>query len=216
MIQAKQIFKTYGNLEVLKGVDIEIERGSLVSIVGRSGSGKSTLLHILGTLDLPSSGQVILDGQDTAQLSAKQLASFRNQHIGFIFQFHHLLQEFSALENAMFPLLIAGQSQKEAAAKAKELLQYLGLGDRLEHKPSELSGGEQQRVAIARAMVNKPAILLADEPTGNLDQQTATDIHQLFLKLKADFGQTCVVVTHHTEMAALSDINYTMKDGCLL
>lgn len=216
MIKAEKITKKYGNLQVLDQVDMEVSKASVVSIVGRSGAGKSTLLHILGTLDLPDSGQLIIDGKEVTTMSEKNLAKFRNEHMGFVFQFHHLLDEFSALENVMMPALIKGDARKEAEARAIELLTYLGLEDRKEHKPAALSGGEQQRVAVARALVNKPSIIFADEPTGNLDLINATDMHNLFIRLKNDFQQTFVIVTHNAELAQMSDELYKMEDGKLI
>lgn len=216
MIKAEKITKKYGNLQVLDQIDMEVSKASVVSIVGRSGAGKSTLLHILGTLDLPDTGSLFIDGMEVTKMSEKKLAQFRNEHMGFVFQFHHLLDEFSALENVMMPALIKGDSRKEAEARASELLTYLGLEDRKEHKPAALSGGEQQRVAVARALVNKPSIIFADEPTGNLDLINATDMHNLFIRLKNDFQQTFVIVTHNTELAQMSDELYKMEDGKLI
>ncbi len=216
MIKAEKITKKYGDLLVLDQVDMEVSKASVVSIVGRSGAGKSTLLHILGTLDLPDSGKLIIDGMELTKLPEKKLAKFRNEHMGFIFQFHHLLDEFTAEENVRMPALIKGDSKKEAAVRAAELLDYLGLSDRIHHKPAELSGGEQQRVAVARALINKPSIIFADEPTGNLDLQNATEMHQLFIKLKNDFSQTFVIVTHNAELAQLSDERYKMAEGKLI
>lgn len=216
MIEAKGIIKTYGNLEVLRGVNLNIGKGEIVSIVGKSGAGKSTLLHILGTLDRPDKGELIINGQNTTQLSSKALARFRNQHIGFVFQFHHLLPEFTALENVCIPAFIKKTNEKEARKRATELLEYLGLGDRLEHKPAQLSGGEQQRVAVARALVNKPAVVLADEPSGNLDTQTSAELHNLFFTLRKDFAQTFVIVTHNMELAAMSDRQLVMQDGLII
>lgn len=216
MIKAEKITKKYGDLLVLDQVDMEVSKASVVSIVGRSGAGKSTLLHILGTLDLPDSGKLIIDGMELTKLPEKKLAKFRNEHMGFIFQFHHLLDEFTAEENVCMPALIKGDSKKEASVRAAELLDYLGLSDRIHHKPAELSGGEQQRVAVARALINKPSIIFADEPTGNLDLQNATDMHQLFIKLKNDFSQTFVIVTHNAELAQLSDERYKMAEGKLI
>ncbi|HMS99944.1 MAG TPA: ABC transporter ATP-binding protein [Saprospiraceae bacterium] len=216
MIKAEKITKKYGNLQVLDQIDMEVSKASVVSIVGRSGAGKSTLLHILGTLDLPDTGSLFIDGMEVTKMSEKKLAQFRNEHMGFVFQFHHLLDEFSALENVMMPALIKGDSRKEAEARASELLTYLGLEDRKEHKPAALSGGEQQRVAVARALVNKPSIIFADEPTGNLDLINATDMHNLFIRLKNDFQQTFVIVTHNAELAQMSDELYKMEDGKLI
>ena len=213
MIKATNIQKRYGELEVLKGVSLEIGEGEIVSIVGASGAGKSTLLHIIGTLDKPDSGTLSIKGIETGKLSDKKLSQFRNMAIGFVFQFHHLLPEFTALENVCIPAFIAGKSQVEAEAKAAELLGFLGLSDRINHKPSELSGGEQQRVAVARALVNQPAVVLADEPSGNLDSQSAKDLHQMFFDLRDKFNQTFVIVTHNTELADMADRKLVMKDG---
>ncbi len=215
MIQANDIYKSYGQLQVLKGVDIEIGQGEVVSIVGRSGAGKSTLLHILGTLDKPDKGELTINGVKTAQLSGKKLASFRNKHIGFIFQFHHLLPEFSALENVCIPAYIQQTSTAEAEKRAKELLDYLGLNDRMSHRPSQLSGGEQQRVAVARALMNQPAVVFADEPSGNLDSSTSKELHDLIFKLRDDFQQSFVIVTHNAELANLSDRILEMEDGLI-
>lgn len=216
MISARDIRKSYGPLEVLKGVSLEVQRGEIVSIIGKSGAGKTTLLQILGTLDLADSGSLVIDGVETGALKSKDLAAFRNDKIGFVFQFHHLLNEFSALENACFPALIKGVSKDKAETKAKELLDYLGLADRLSHKPQELSGGEQQRVAVARALINDPSVVYADEPTGNLDTETSTDLHNLILKLRTDFDQTFVIVTHNDELSALSDRIVRMEDGRII
>lgn len=213
MIKATNIQKRYGELEVLKGVSLEIGEGEIVSIVGASGAGKSTLLHIVGTLDNPDSGTLSIKGIETGKLSDKKLSQFRNLAIGFVFQFHHLLPEFTALENVCIPAFIAGKSQAEAEAKAAELLGFLGLSERINHKPSELSGGEQQRVAVARALVNQPAVVLADEPSGNLDSQSAKDLHQMFFDLRDKFNQTFVIVTHNTELADMADRKLVMKDG---
>lgn len=215
MLTAKGIVKSYDTLEVLKGIDIQIEKASMTSIVGKSGTGKSTLLHILGTLDTPDAGNVTINGEDVFKLSPRKLSKFRNETIGFIFQFHHLIPEFTALENVTIPALIARKSKSESERKAKELLDYLGLSERLEHKPSQLSGGEQQRVAVARALINSPAIIFADEPTGNLDTQTSQELHHLLSQLKDDFQQTFVIVTHNKELADLSDDCYEMIDGQL-
>jgi lipoprotein-releasing system ATP-binding protein len=216
MISVKNIKKSYGSLEVLKGVDLEIAKGEVVSIVGKSGAGKSTLLHIIGTLDGADSGTVIINGEDVGQLKSKALAKFRNDHIGFVFQFHHLLPEFTALENVCIPAFIKKTSEKEAKRRAAELLEYLGLADRMTHKPTELSGGEQQRVAVARALMNQPAVILADEPSGNLDTTTSKELHELFFQLRKDFDQTFVIVTHNTELAAMSDRTLEMKDGLII
>ena len=216
MILAKNISKNYGTLNVLRGVDLHIERGEIVAIVGKSGAGKSTLLHILGTLDQADGGQVSINGTDVSRLSNKKLADFRNQNLGFVFQFHHLLPEFTALENAAMPALIGGKSESVARKRATELLDYLGLSSRLTHKPTELSGGEQQRVAVARALMNAPAVVFADEPTGNLDTASSKDLHDLLFKLREDFKQTFVIVTHNEELAQMSDRCLTMEDGVLL
>ncbi|MEM1218868.1 MAG: ABC transporter ATP-binding protein [Bacteroidota bacterium] len=215
MIQARKIHKLYGDLHVLKGVDVEIGRGEVVSIVGKSGAGKSTLLHILGTLDRADEGQLIINDLDIAQLNTKKLAAFRNENIGFVFQFHHLLPEFTALENVCIPAYISGKSESEAQKRGKELLDYLGLSDRLTHKPTQLSGGEQQRVAMARSLMNQPAIVFADEPSGNLDSVSSQELHQLLFRLRDDFQQTFVIVTHNKDLAAMSDRTLTMSDGKL-
>jgi lipoprotein-releasing system ATP-binding protein len=216
MLQAKQIEKFYGKLQVLKGVDLNISKGEIVSIVGSSGAGKSTLLHILGTLDTPNNGQVFLKGERIDMLKGNALAKFRNKNIGFIFQFHHLLPEFTALENVCIPGWIAGKKKKELTQKATELLKTLGLGDRLENKPHQLSGGEQQRVAVARALINDPAIVMADEPTGNLDSANGRELHKLFIELRNKFQQTFLIVTHNEELAAMSDRVVHMKDGLIV
>lgn len=213
MIKAENIQKRYGELEVLKRVSLEISEGEIVSIVGASGAGKSTLLHIIGTLDKADSGMLSMKGIETGKLKDKKLSDFRNRAIGFVFQFHHLLPEFTALENVCIPAFIAGKSQAEAEAKAAELLDFLGLKDRVNHKPSELSGGEQQRVAVARALVNQPAVVLADEPSGNLDSQSAKELHQMFFDLRDKFNQTFVIVTHNSELADMADRKLVMKDG---
>jgi lipoprotein-releasing system ATP-binding protein len=215
MIDIQAIRKRFGSLEVLKGIDLHINRSEVVSIVGPSGAGKTTLLQIIGTLDKADSGRVIIDGIDTSQLSSKKLSDFRNRHIGFVFQFHQLLPEFTALENIMIPAYIAGTSQKAAKARAEELLRFLGLTDRAHHKPNELSGGEKQRVAVARALVNNPAVILADEPSGSLDTQNKQELHQLFFDLRNQFGQTFVIVTHDEELATLTDRTIHMRDGLL-
>lgn len=216
MIQATQLHKSYGRLHVLKGVDLSVSGGEIISIVGKSGAGKSTLLHILGTLDKPERGELIIAGQNVFQLSPAKLAAFRNQHIGFVFQFHHLLPEFTALENVAIPALIHQQSDKQARSRAAELLAYLGLADRLDHKPNQLSGGEQQRVAVARALVNKPAVIFADEPSGNLDTASSADLHRLFFDLRKDFQQTFIIVTHNQDLANMSDRKLEMVDGLLV
>jgi len=213
MIKAENIRKKYGDLEVLKGVSLEVSAGEVVSIVGASGAGKSTLLHIIGTLDKADSGDVTINNIETGKLKDKKLSDFRNRAIGFVFQFHHLLPEFTALENVCIPAFIAGKSEAEAKTKALELLGFLGLAERAEHKPSELSGGEQQRVAVARALVNQPAVVLADEPSGNLDSQSAKELHQLFFDLRDKFNQTFVIVTHNEELADMADRKLEMKDG---
>ncbi|MBP1675624.1 MAG: transporter related protein [Bacteroidetes bacterium] len=213
MIKAVNIHKSFGSLEVLKGVDLEIRKGEIVSIVGPSGAGKTTLLQILGTLDKADEGEVIIDGQDFSRFNEKKLAAFRNQHIGFIFQFHQLLPEFTALENVMIPALIAGTDSRKAKARALELLDYLGLSERITHKPSELSGGEKQRVAVARALVNQPSVILADEPSGSLDSKNKEELHRLLFDLRDKFGLTLVIVTHDKELALLSDRVIEMKDG---
>jgi lipoprotein-releasing system ATP-binding protein len=216
MLSAKDIHKRYGPVEVLKGVDIRIEGGEIVSIVGPSGSGKSTLLHILGTLDRPDRGEVFLGEEAISGLQGNKLASFRNKHIGFVFQFHHLLPEFSALENVCIPGWLTSRNKNEVKKGAEELLKILGLSDRLENKPNQLSGGEQQRVAVARALINKPDIVFADEPTGNLDTVNAKELHELFFELRREFNQTFLIVTHNEELAQLSDKTLTMKDGKII
>ncbi len=216
MIYCDQIDKKYQNLQILKGVSLRIEKGSLVSIVGSSGAGKSTLLHILGTLDKPDKGRVVLDGVDVFSLNESGLAKFRNEHIGFIFQFHHLLPELTALENAILPGLIAKKSESKVMEKGKSLLDFLGLGSRLDHKPSQLSGGEQQRVALARALINQPKILFADEPTGNLDHDNAQEILSMLLELKKEFQMTMLIVTHDPAIANRTELIYTMRDGMIV
>lgn len=216
MLKATGIYKQYGAVEVLRGLDLELNKGQLVTIVGPSGCGKSTLLHILGTLDRADQGVVELDGVDLASLNGTALANFRNQKIGFVFQFHHLLPEFTAIENVSIPAWIAGKKRSEVKKAASELLERLGLKDRLTHKPGELSGGEQQRVAVARALINQPSIVLADEPTGNLDGVHANELHALFHSLKKELGQTFLIVTHNDELAAQSDRILTMRDGKFL
>lgn len=213
MLTARNIYKKYGTLEVLKGVDVELKQGEIVSIVGSSGAGKSTLLHILGTLDKSDSGEVFLNGQNVTHLEGKSLASFRNKHIGFIFQFHHLLPEFTALENVCIPGWLANTKKATVKSRAEELLSMLGLKDRTGHKPNALSGGEQQRVAVARALINTPSVVFADEPTGNLDSANAKELHQLFFDLRKGFNQTFLIVTHNEELAQLSDRIVQMKDG---
>ena len=213
MLTAKNIYKNYGALQVLKGVDLTVAKGEIVSIVGSSGAGKSTLLHILGTLDNADSGEIYLDDNRVHSLKGKTLAKFRNKHIGFVFQFHHLLPEFNALENVCIPAWIAGKKKRDVAQKAAQLLGALHLGNRMENKPQQLSGGEQQRVAIARALINNPQIIFADEPTGNLDSKNAKELHELFIRLRDEFSQTFLIVTHNEELAALSDRIIHMKDG---
>lgn len=213
MIQAKGIYKSYGNLEVLKGIDLHIAKREIVSIVGASGAGKSTLLHIIGTLDKADRGQLIIDGAEVGKLNDTDLAAFRNQKIGFVFQFHHLLPEFTALENVCIPAYIGGMGKKEATERAEQLLDYLNLSDRKDHKPSQLSGGEQQRVAVARALINQPAVVLADEPSGNLDSKSAEELHKLFFRLRDEMNQTFVIVTHNPTLAQMSDRTITIKDG---
>jgi len=219
MIVSKNIHKYYGDVEVLKGVDLKIEKGEIVAIVGPSGAGKTTLLQIIGTLDKPlkeQDFQLSVNSISLKDLSDKELSSFRNNHIGFIFQFHQLLPEFTALENVCIPAFIAKKSKKEAEEKAKELLAFLGLSHRINHKPNELSGGEQQRVAVARALINNPSVILADEPSGNLDSESAKNLHELFFKLRDKFGQTFVLVTHNKELAKMADRTLTMKDGKII
>ena len=213
IIEAKGIEKSFGDLKVLKGIDFQVEKSEVVSIMGASGAGKSTLLQILGTLSTPDSGSLLIDGTDVLHLGSHDLSAFRNRRIGFVFQFHHLLPEFNALENVMIPAFIAGRSDKDAKAAATRLLQDMGLRERMDHKPSELSGGEQQRVAIARALVNDPAILFADEPSGNLDSKTKAEIHQLFFDLRQRYGQTVVIVTHDPGLAEMCDRSLFMRDG---
>ncbi len=219
MIVTKNIHKYYGDVEVLKGVDLEIKKGEIVAIVGPSGAGKTTLLQILGTLDKPLKEQdfeISINNKTLKNLSDKELSQFRNQHIGFIFQFHQLLPEFTALENVCIPAFIAKTSKKEAEKRAKELLEFLGLSHRINHKPNELSGGEQQRVAVARALINNPSVILADEPSGNLDSASAKNLHELFFKLRNEFGQTFILVTHNEELATMADRKLTMKDGKII
>ncbi len=215
MISAKNITKSYGNLQVLKGVDLEVGKGEIVSIVGKSGAGKSTLLHILGTLGRPDGGGLSINGKDVFGLSDRQLAAFRNKEIGFVFQFHHLLPEFTALENVCIPAYIAKTDPAAAQKKGLELLDYLGLADRAEHKPNQMSGGEQQRVAVARALINSPAVVFADEPTGNLDSGSSDELHKLIFQLRDDFGQSFIIVTHNEELARISDRRLEMVDGVL-
>jgi len=213
MIRGENITKSFGNLQVLKGIDILIPEGKIVSIVGASGAGKTTLLQILGTLSRPSSGKVYIDRKEVSSLGEKEISQFRNSNIGFVFQFHHLLPEFTALENVCIPAYINGVSRAKAEQKAEELLSFLGLADRLSHKPDELSGGEQQRVSVARALINEPMVIFADEPSGNLDSQNKQELHSLFFSLRDTFRQTFVIVTHDTHLADMSDIKYEMNDG---
>lgn len=215
MIDVKHIRKSFGSLEVLKDIDLTIQKGEIVSIVGPSGAGKTTLLQIIGTLDRPDTGSVIIDGIDTTTLSQKKLSDFRNRHIGFVFQFHQLLPEFTAIENIMIPAYIAGVNTKEAHRRAEELLQFMGLSDRAKHKPNELSGGEKQRVAVARALINNPDVILADEPSGSLDSKNKEELHQLFFDLRDKYGQTFVIVTHDEQLASITDRTIHMRDGIL-
>lgn len=216
MLQAKGIIKSYGSLPILKGVDLDVEQGEIITIVGASGAGKSTLLHIIGTLDRPDNGSIFIKGTDVNSLSSNKLSAFRNKEIGFIFQFHHLLPEFTAIENICIPAFIAGMNKKDAEYKALELLEMLALSDRANHKPNELSGGEQQRVAVARAMINSPALILADEPSGNLDSINAENLHQLFIHLRNQLNQTFIIVTHNEHLADLADRKVSMKDGQII
>jgi lipoprotein-releasing system ATP-binding protein len=215
MLQVKDLHKKYGDLEILKGIDMEVGQGELVSIVGASGAGKSTLLQIIGTLDSADRGQILVDGQDVTKFNDKGLSKFRNQTLGFVFQFHNLLPEFTALENIMMPGMIGGRPKKAVSERALYLLDLLGLSHRVDHKPSTLSGGEQQRVSVARALINEPALILADEPSGNLDSQNADQLHNLFLQLRKDFNQTFIVVTHNKDLANLSDRSFRIKDGLI-
>lgn len=215
MIDVKNIRKSFGTLRVLKGIDLHIDKGEVVSVVGPSGAGKTTLLQIIGTLDRPDSGTVIVDGVDVSCLSSKKVSTFRNQKLGFVFQFHQLLPEFTAFENVMIPALIAGLGRSDARRRAEELLDFMNLVDRAGHKPAELSGGEKQRVAVARALINNPSVILADEPSGSLDSQNKAELHQLFFDLRDQFGQTFVIVTHDESLAALTDRTVHMKDGLL-
>lgn len=216
MIDIKGITKSFGSLQVLKGIDLHINKGEVVSIVGPSGAGKTTLLQIIGTLDKPDSGSIMVDGIETSNLSKNKLSEFRNQHLGFVFQFHQLLPEFTSIENVMMPAYIAGVKPKEARAKAEELLHFMGLSDRATHKPNELSGGEKQRVAVARALINNPSVILADEPSGSLDTKNKADLHQLFFDLRDKFGQTFVIVTHDETLATLTDRTIHLKDGLII
>lgn len=215
IIEIKGIHKSYGSLEVLKGIDLDISKGEIVSIVGASGAGKTTLLHIIGTLERHDSGNVTIDNINVNNLNDKKLSEFRNRQIGFVFQFHHLLPEFTALENVCIPALIANTDKRKAEKTAKELLDFLGLSERLSHKPSQMSGGEQQRVAVARALMNNPSVVLADEPSGNLDSQSATELHKLFFKLREQFNQTFVIVTHNSQLAEMADKKILIKDGII-
>ena len=216
MIEIRNITKSFGSLQVLKGIDLHIDKGEVVSIVGPSGAGKTTLLQIIGTLDKPDTGSVCIDGIDTTRLSSKRLSDFRNTRLGFVFQFHQLLPEFTAIENIMIPAYIAGKSRKEARTRADELLSFMGLSDRASHKPNELSGGEKQRIAVARALMNNPAVILADEPSGSLDTHNKEGLHQLFFDLRAQFGQTFVIVTHDESLAAVTDRTIHLRDGIIL
>lgn len=216
MIQLKNITKSFGSLQVLRGIDLSVEEGQVVSIVGPSGAGKTTLLQIMGTLDKADGGQVIINGQDISALNQKKLSRFRNKHLGFVFQFHQLLPEFTALENIMIPAFIGGADKKEAEERARELLQFMGLADRATHKPNELSGGEKQRVAVARALVNHPDVIMADEPSGSLDSRNKEELHKLFFDLRDKYGQTFVIVTHDESLATLTDRTIHMKDGIII
>lgn len=216
MLKAHSIFKSYGQLKILKGVDLEVKKGEIVTIVGASGAGKSSLLNILGTLDRPDSGNVVIGSTDVNKLNNRDLSAFRNSQIGFVFQFHHLLVEFDAIENVCIPALIAGDTRAVAEKKAHKLLDRLGLSERVNHKPSQLSGGEQQRVAVARALINEPALVFADEPSGNLDSVNANELHHLFSDLRNEFNQTFVIVTHNEHLAELSDRKILMKDGLIV
>jgi len=216
MLKAHQIRKSYGKLEILKGVDFEVQKGEIVTIVGASGAGKSSLLHIMGTLDKPDAGEVFIGKTNVSKLSSKKISAFRNLHIGFIFQFHHLLPEFTSIENICMPAFIAQKGRKESEQKAMELLEMLGLSHRAGHKPNELSGGEQQRVAVARALINNPALIMADEPSGNLDSENATSLHRLFTDLRDKFNQTFIIVTHNEDLAEMSDRKVVMKDGQII
>ena len=216
MIKAENIHKSYGSLHVLKGIDLEIAEGEIVSIVGASGAGKSTLLHIIGTLDQADQGKVMIDGRQINRLPERELSDFRNKNIGFVFQFHHLLPEFTAIENVCIPAYIARKSKAEAEQKAMKLLSYLNLSDRISHKPAELSGGEQQRLAVARALINDPRVILADEPSGNLDSKSARELHELFFDLREKFKQTFIIVTHNLELADMADRKLTIVDGKII
>ena len=216
MIELENITRSFGSLQVLKGISLNIDRGEVVSITGPSGAGKTTLLQIMGSLDKPDGGKVLYDGQDITRMSEKEISAFRNKHIGFVFQFHQLLPEFTALENISIPMLIAGQGMRQANARAKELLQLLGLADRADHKPSELSGGEKQRIAVARALANQPDVILADEPSGSLDTKNKEELHKLFFSLRDQLGQTFVIVTHDESLAAMTDRTIRLLDGSIL
>lgn len=216
MISVRGIEKSYGDLKVLKGIDMDVNKGEVISIVGSSGAGKSTLLHILGTLDRPDKGEFLFNGETISKMSERSMSRFRNRNIGFVFQFHQLLPEFSAIENVIMPALIGGDPKTASEVRAKELLDYLGLKDRFEHKPSQLSGGEQQRVAVARALMNKPSLVLADEPSGNLDSANARELHRLFFDLRSAFQQTFIIVTHNEELADMADRKLVMRDGVIV
>lgn len=213
VVRVQDVYKSYGQVHILKGINLQVNRSEVISIVGASGAGKTTLLQIIGTLDKPDKGKVELDGTGVEMLTGSKLASFRNRHIGFIFQFHHLLPEFTAIENVSIPGMIAGTGAEQLNKRATELLDYLGLSSRIHHKPSQLSGGEQQRVAVARALINNPSVVLADEPSGNLDSTSAAELHKLFFRLRDEFGQTFIIVTHNEELAGMADRKLQMKDG---
>lgn len=216
ILEANQLYKSFGQLPILRGVDLSVEKGEIVSIVGASGAGKSTLLHIIGTLDRPDSGRIVINGTDVSELNEKKMSLFRNKHIGFVFQFHHLLPEFTALENVCIPAFIGNMGKQEAEARGLELLERLGVQHRAQHKPSAMSGGEQQRVSVARALMNNPSLILADEPSGNLDSENAASLHQLFFELRDSLSQTFVIVTHNEELAGISDRTIHMRDGEIL
>lgn len=216
ILKAENIHKSFGKLEVLKGVNLEVKKGEILTIIGKSGSGKSTLLHICGTLDRPDSGKLFIDKKDLYKISSSEISYFRNRHIGFVFQFHHLLNEFTALENIMIPAMIAKSNLKESKLRAIELMEILQIEERMDHKPNQLSGGEQQRVAIARALINRPDMILADEPTGNLDSQTSSELHSLIFNLRDKFNLTFIIVTHNSDLSQMSDRSLTMKDGLLI